>query len=69
MSFPVEMAVTSGAVKPEVIPQTMRTYLERIQARPAHQQASLRYQAMMQETGAKPKEARAVAPAQEMAKL
>merc|ERR1712093_75979 len=69
MSFPVEMAVTSGAVKPELIPDTMRSYLERIQARPAHQQASQRYQAMMQESSGKPKDTAAAAPAQLQARL
>lgn len=40
MSWPVHQAVKSGAMKPEDIPQSMKDYLERLQARSAYQKAS-----------------------------
>lgn len=45
MSFPIERAVCSGAVKDEEIPATMKEYLARLQARSAYQAASARLDA------------------------
>ena len=40
MSFPIERAVMSGAVKAEEIPETMKEYLARIQERNSYKEAS-----------------------------